>query len=148
MNENCAANSSNANLKISSLISTKHRNLFAKILPDKKQNRQNRAALLLEKIDRIEAVEADRSGGNFKLKNVERAGANVLTIEDLAIGYGEKILGGKNKFYTSSRRNARRNRRKRNGKTTFLKTVLGKIRELDGKMIWGAKTIRAIIRSS
>ncbi|MEJ7860138.1 MAG: ABC-F family ATP-binding cassette domain-containing protein [Pyrinomonadaceae bacterium] len=95
---------------------------------------------MLEKIDRIEAVSADRSSGNFQLKNVERAGVNVLMVEDLAIGYGEKFLA-KNINFTLHRGeclgiiggNG-------TGKTTFLKTILGHQRELDGKIMWGAKT--------
>jgi ATP-binding cassette subfamily F protein 3 len=32
---------------------------------------------------------ADRSQGNFTLKKIERAGNQVLTVEKLAVGYGE-----------------------------------------------------------
>ena len=95
---------------------------------------------MLAKMERIEAVSADKASGNFNLKNVERAGQNVLTVEDLAIGYGEKVLA-KNINFTLNRGeclgiiggNG-------TGKTTFLKTVLGNIRELSGKIIWGTKT--------
>src|SRR4029077_9407809 len=34
---------------------------------------------MLERMDRIEAVTTEKSGGNFRLKKVERAGNNVLT---------------------------------------------------------------------
>ncbi|HEY0657172.1 MAG TPA: ABC-F family ATP-binding cassette domain-containing protein, partial [Pyrinomonadaceae bacterium] len=47
---------------------------------------------MLERIERVEAVTADRAQGNFVLKKIERAGNQVLTIEDLAIGYGEEVL--------------------------------------------------------
>lgn len=95
---------------------------------------------MLERIDRVEAVAADRSSGNFQLKTVERAGINVLIVEDLAIGYGENFLA-KNINFTLHRGeclgiiggNG-------TGKTTFLKTILGHQRELGGKIIWGAKT--------
>ncbi len=95
---------------------------------------------MLERLERVEAVAADKSQGNFKLKKGERAGNQVLTVEDLTIGYDENILaegitlsllrgeclgviGGNG-----------------TGKTTFLKTTLGTIREISGKLIWGAKT--------
>ncbi|MBK8810828.1 MAG: ABC-F family ATP-binding cassette domain-containing protein [Acidobacteria bacterium] len=95
---------------------------------------------LLRRMDRIEAVSSDKPSGNFNLRKVERAGQNVLAIEDLAIGYGEKILA-KDITLTLTRGeclgiiggNG-------TGKTTFLKTILGTIREISGKMLWGVKT--------
>nr|MCU0238034.1 ATP-binding cassette domain-containing protein [Pyrinomonadaceae bacterium] len=89
--------------------------------------------------ERIEAVSTDKSSGNFNLKNVERAGTNVLSVEDLCIGYGDNPLA-KNINFTLHRGeclgviggNG-------TGKTTFLKTILGKHRELSGKLFWGTK---------
>ena len=95
---------------------------------------------MLERMDRLDAVASEKHGGNFGLKKVERTGNNVLTLEDLAIGYGEKrladginlslhrgealgIIGGNG-----------------TGKTTLLKTVLGEISALSGEVRWGTKT--------
>src|SRR5204863_441482 len=50
---------------------------------------------MLERMERIEAVASEKSGGNFGLKRVERTGGNVLNVEDLAVGYGEKALASK-----------------------------------------------------
>ena len=47
---------------------------------------------MLQRMDRIEAVTSEKSGGSFGLKKVERTGNNVLTIEDLAIGYPKRTL--------------------------------------------------------
>ncbi len=95
---------------------------------------------MLQKLDRIEAVTSDKAQGNFKLKQVERAGQNVLTVEELSIGYGEKVLA-KGMDFTLNRGEALGViGGNGTGKTTFLKTVLGNIRELSGKLIWGAKT--------
>jgi len=95
---------------------------------------------MLQKLDRVEAVTSDKPQGNFNLKKVERAGQNVLTVEDLAIGYGEKVLA-KNINFTLQRGEALGViGGNGTGKTTFLKTVLGNIREISGKMSWGAKT--------
>lgn len=95
---------------------------------------------MLERMERIEAVPSEKSGGNFRLKKVDRAGNNVLTTEELAIGYGEKILatdisirlhrGGVLGIIGGNG----------TGKTTLLKTLLGSIRELDGRVAWGTKT--------
>ncbi|HMS42338.1 MAG TPA: ABC-F family ATP-binding cassette domain-containing protein [Pyrinomonadaceae bacterium] len=95
---------------------------------------------MLQRLERVEAVTTDKPQGNFNLKKVERAGQNVLTVEDLAIGYGEKVLA-KNMNFTLTRGEALGViGGNGTGKTTFLKTVLGNIRELSGKLIWGAKT--------
>lgn len=95
---------------------------------------------MLERLERVEAVTTDKPQGNFKLKSVMRAGQNVLTTEDLAIGYGEKVLA-KNINFTLNRGEALGViGGNGTGKTTFLKTVLGNIRELSGKMMWGPKT--------
>lgn len=95
---------------------------------------------MLQRLDRIEAVTSDKPSGNFNLKKAERAGQNILSLDEVAIGYGDRelasgitltltrgeclgIIGGNG-----------------TGKTTFLKTILGNIRELSGKVLWGVKT--------
>lgn len=95
---------------------------------------------MLQKLERVEAVVADKPQGNFNLKKVERAGQNVLTVEDLAIGYGEKVLAEDMSFTLDRGEALGVIGGNGTGKTTFLKTVLGNIRELSGKIIWGAKT--------
>jgi ATP-binding cassette subfamily F protein 3 len=95
---------------------------------------------MLQRLERIEAVTADKPQGNFNLKKVERAGQNILTVEDLAIGYSDKVLA-KNINFTLTRGEALGViGANGTGKTTFLKTVLGNIREISGKIIWGTKT--------
>jgi len=95
---------------------------------------------MLERLERVEAVRSEKSGGNFKLKNVERAGNNVLTTEDLSIGYGKKVLASG--INISLHRGGALGIIGGNGtgKTTLLKTLIGEIRELDGKLTWGTKT--------
>ncbi len=95
---------------------------------------------MLERMERVEAVTVDRSSGNFKLKKVERTGTQVLTVENLSIGYGEKVLAKKIEFSLLRGEALGVIGGNGTGKTTFLKTVLGSLRELSGKMLWGAKT--------
>ena len=95
---------------------------------------------LLQRMERVEAVATDKPQGNFNLKKVERAGQNVLTVEDLAVGYGEKVLAKKIDFTLVRGEALGVIGGNGTGKTTFLKTVLGDLRELSGKIIWGAKT--------
>src|SRR6185436_18375176 len=46
---------------------------------------------MLEKIDRVEAVRNDKVG-DFRLHGVARTGDNVLTVDELSIGYSGKVL--------------------------------------------------------
>src|SRR2546423_8598393 len=95
---------------------------------------------MLERMERLDAVASEKSGGNFRLKNVERAGNNVLTTEDLAIGYGQKALASG--INLSLHRGGVLGIIGGNGtgKTTLLRTLLGEIREIDGRVFWGTKT--------
>lgn len=95
---------------------------------------------MLQRLERVEAVVADKPQGNFNLKKVERAGQNVLTVEDLAIGYGEKVLAQNINFTLTRGEALGIIGGNGTGKTTFLKTVLGNLREIAGKIIWGVKT--------
>ncbi|MCY7346435.1 MAG: ABC-F family ATP-binding cassette domain-containing protein [Pyrinomonadaceae bacterium] len=95
---------------------------------------------MLERLERVEAVSVEKSSGNFNLKKVERAGLNVLTAEDLAIGYGVKVLAKDINFTLNRGECLGIIGGNGTGKTTFLKTILGKLRELDGKLNWGTKT--------
>jgi ATP-binding cassette subfamily F protein 3 len=94
---------------------------------------------MLERLERVDAVSADKSSGNFQLKKVERAGDQVLTVENLSIGYGEKILARDIDFSLLRGEALGVIGGNGTGKTTFLKTILGNQRELSGKILWGAK---------
>jgi ATP-binding cassette subfamily F protein 3 len=94
---------------------------------------------MLERMDRIDAVRSEKHGGNFNLKKVERTGNNVLTTEDLAIGYGDNILA--DGINISLHRGGVLGVIGANGtgKTTLLKALLGQIREISGRITWGTK---------
>jgi ATP-binding cassette subfamily F protein 3 len=94
---------------------------------------------MLERMERVEAVASEKSGGNFGLKRVERTGGNVLNVEDLTVGYGEKILASKINLSLLRGETLGIMGANGTGKTTLLKTLLGEIRELDGVINWGTK---------
>ena len=94
---------------------------------------------MLERMDRLDQVKTEQRGGNFGLKNVVRTGANVLAAEELRIGYPDKVLASDINFLLHRGECLGVIGGNGTGKTTFLKTVLGEIRELDGKITWGTK---------
>ncbi|MEP6703301.1 MAG: ABC-F family ATP-binding cassette domain-containing protein, partial [Acidobacteriota bacterium] len=95
---------------------------------------------MLERLERVDAVASEKHGGNFGLKKVVRTGNNVLTVEDLAIGYGKKELASHLNFSLMRGEVLGIIGGNGTGKTTLLKTILGQLREVAGKMHWGTKT--------
>ncbi|MGH7785082.1 MAG: ABC-F family ATP-binding cassette domain-containing protein, partial [Candidatus Binatia bacterium] len=95
---------------------------------------------MLQRMDRIEAVVAEKHGGSFNLRKVERTGNNVLTTEDLSIGYGQKALAVDLNLSLHRGEALGIIGANGTGKTTLLKTLLGELRELSGKILWGTKT--------
>ena len=95
---------------------------------------------MLERLERVDAVASEKHGGNFGLKKVDRTGNNVLTVEDLDIGYGSKELAGNLNFSLMRGEVLGIIGGNGTGKTTLLKTILGQLRELGGKVHWGTKT--------
>jgi ATP-binding cassette subfamily F protein 3 len=93
---------------------------------------------MLEKIDRIEAVREDRTT-SFGIKDVARAGDNVLAVSDLAVGYRTAATLARGISFL-----LRRGERlgiigpNGSGKTTFLKTINGDLEPIDGGLTWGA----------
>ena len=95
---------------------------------------------MLERLERVDAVASEKHGGNFGLKKVARTGNNVLTVEDLSIGYGQKELASHLNFSLMRGEVLGIIGGNGSGKTTLLRTVLGDIREMAGKIHWGTKT--------
>jgi ATP-binding cassette subfamily F protein 3 len=95
---------------------------------------------MLERMDRIQAVVGEKHGGSFGLKKVERTGNNVVTVEDLAIGYGQKVLASGLKLSLHRGEALGIIGANGTGKTTLLRTLLGELREISGKILWGTKT--------
>lgn len=95
---------------------------------------------MLARMDRIDAPAKEVGGGSFQLKHVERTGTHVLTTERLAVGYGEDILAGEIDVVLLRGERLGIIGGNGTGKTTFLKTLLGKIRPIRGDFTWGAKT--------
>ena len=91
-------------------------------------------------MDRLDAVVAEKHGGSFGLKKVERAGNNVLTLEGLAIGYREKRLAANIDLSLHRGEAVGIIGANGTGKTTLLRTILGELPALEGDIRWGTKT--------
>ncbi|HJQ34053.1 MAG TPA: ATP-binding cassette domain-containing protein [Pyrinomonadaceae bacterium] len=92
---------------------------------------------MLQKLERVEAVRPDAPQGNFQLQKVERAGTYVLTVKDAAVGYPGNQLADGIDFVLKRGECLGIIGPNGSGKTTFLKTVLGKLPQLDGEIRWG-----------
>jgi ATP-binding cassette, subfamily F, member 3 len=93
---------------------------------------------MLEKLERVDAVRPDQSSGNFQLQKVERAGTHVLTVKDASVGYPDNLLAEGITFILRRGECLGIIGPNGSGKTTFLKTALGKLPQLAGEVRWGA----------
>jgi ATP-binding cassette subfamily F protein 3 len=94
---------------------------------------------MLQKMERVEAVRADQSQGNFQLKGVERTGNQTLIVKELAVGYPDKELATDITFTLTRGEALGVIGPNGSGKTTFVKTLLGKLQPLAGETRWGTK---------
>jgi ATP-binding cassette subfamily F protein 3 len=94
---------------------------------------------MLARLERVEAVRADQAAGNFQLQDIERAGSHVLTTTEVAVGYGDKALARDISLILRRGECLGIIGPNGSGKTTFLKTILGKLEPLGGEIRWGSK---------
>src|ERR1044072_4647629 len=94
---------------------------------------------MLEKLERLDAVRRDQSQGAFTLPAIERTGNHVLTVNQLSIGYPDKLLARDISFLLRRGECLGIIGPNGSGKTTFLKTILNKLEPLDGEVRWGTK---------
>jgi len=94
---------------------------------------------LLAKVERIDAVRTDQSAGDFQLRSIERTGNHVLTVDEVAIGYPDKLLARDISFVLRRAECLGIIGPNGSGKTTFLKTILKQIPPLAGEIRWGTK---------
>ncbi|HWQ36234.1 MAG TPA: ABC-F family ATP-binding cassette domain-containing protein [Blastocatellia bacterium] len=92
---------------------------------------------MLEKLERVENVQ-DLDTASFKLRPVARTGDQVLILDHVAVGFPTRTLA--RNITLTLRRGERLGIIGGNGtgKTTLLRTILGKLPPLAGEMRWGA----------
>jgi ATP-binding cassette subfamily F protein 3 len=94
---------------------------------------------MLAKLERVDAVRADQSSGDFRLRSIERAGNHVLTVDQTTIGYPDKVLARDISFVLRRAECLGIIGPNGSGKTTFLKTILKQIPPIAGEIRWGTK---------
>ncbi|HYX27148.1 MAG TPA: ABC-F family ATP-binding cassette domain-containing protein [Pyrinomonadaceae bacterium] len=95
--------------------------------------------IMLQRLERVEGVRADQAAGDFRLQDIERAGTHVLTVKDAAVGYDERALAKDISLILRRGECLGIIGPNGSGKTTFLKTILGKLPALAGEIRWGSK---------
>ena len=94
---------------------------------------------MLARLERLDAVRADRSAGDFRIQDIERTGTHVLTINEAAVGYGDNVLARDINLILRRGECLGVIGPNGSGKTTFLKAILSKIPALAGEFRWGSK---------
>src|SRR6202140_3706578 len=94
---------------------------------------------MLQRLDRVEAVRGDQAAGHFRMQDIERAGTHVLTVTEATIGYPDKLLASDISLILRRGECLGVIGPNGSGKTTFVKTILGKLPSLSGEVRWGAK---------
>src|SRR5438874_6143060 len=117
----------------------KTEDFIRKNLAGQKTKQAKSRRTMLQRLERVDAVRLDQASGDFRMQDIERAGTHVMTITDAAIGYGEKILASDISLILRRGECLGVIGPNGSGKTTFLKTILGKIPALAGEIRWGSK---------
>ena len=94
---------------------------------------------MLQRLDRVEAVRGDQASGDFRMQDIERAGTHVLTVTEATIGYPDKMLAKDISLILRRGECLGVIGPNGSGKTTFVKTILGKLKSLSGEVRWGSK---------
>lgn len=93
---------------------------------------------MLEKLERVDAVRADQSSGDFRLQEVQRAGTQVLIVREASVGYPGKVLAQDITFTLRRGECLGIIGPNGSGKTTFVRTLLSKLPALEGEISWGS----------
>jgi ATP-binding cassette subfamily F protein 3 len=94
---------------------------------------------MLQRLERVESVRGDQASGDFRMQDIERAGTHVMTVNEATIGYPDKMLARDISLILRRGECLGVIGPNGSGKTTFVKTILGKLPALSGEVRWGAK---------
>ncbi len=117
----------------------KTEDFIRKNLAGQKTKQAKSRRTMLAKLERVDAVRAHQSSGDFRMQDIERAGTHVLTLKELNVGYGANVLARDISLILRRGECLGVIGPNGSGKTTLLKTILGKLPALTGEIRWGSK---------
>ena len=117
----------------------KTEDFIRKNLAGQKTKQAKSRRTMLQRLERIDAVRADQASGDFRLQEIERTGTHVLTVTELTVGYAENALARDISLILRRGECLGVIGPNGSGKTTFLKTILGRLPALAGEIRWGSK---------
>ena len=126
------AKPSNAPTITSNSLIAKTEEFIRRNLAGQKTKQAKSRRTMLEKLERLDAVRADQSSGDFRLRSIERTGNHVLTVDHTDVGYPDKMLARDISFILRRGECLGIIGPNGSGKTTFLRTILNKIPSLGG----------------
>src|SRR3989440_1289498 len=94
---------------------------------------------MLQRLERVESVRGDQASGDFRMQDIERAGTHVMTVTEATIGYPDKMLARDISLILRRGECLGVIGPNGSGKTTFVRTILGKLAALSGEVRWGSK---------
>lgn len=98
-----------------------------------------RAKSKMKQIERLETIEIAHAAGsvNIRIPSVERKGGVALSVENLAIGYPERVVASGIQLEVERGQHVAVLGDNGQGKTTFLRTLAGELPIKDGTFKWG-----------
>jgi ATP-binding cassette, subfamily F, member 3 len=105
-----------------------------------KASKASQAKSKMKQIERLHTIEISHPMSTTKIRipMVEQKKGIALTVEELSIGYPEKIVAGKINFYVDRGERIAIVGDNGQGKTTFLKTIAGELEVISGNFNWGS----------
>jgi ATP-binding cassette subfamily F protein 3 len=104
-----------------------------------KSSKAAQAKSKMKQIEKLQTIEITQplSTSKIRIPQVEEKKGSALMVEDLSIGYSEKIVASKINFTIDRGERIAVVGDNGQGKTTFLKTIAGELSSIQGEFNWG-----------
>lgn len=105
-----------------------------------KASKASQAKSKMKQIERLKTIDISHplSTSAIRIPKIAEKNGIALTVDDLSIGYPDKLVAGKISFYVNRGEKIAIVGDNGQGKTTLLKTVSGDLSALGGKYKWGS----------
>lgn len=105
-----------------------------------KASKASQAKSKMKQIEKLTTIDISHplSTTKIRIPKVENKMGVALSVDDLAIGYADKLVADDISFYIDRGEHIAIVGDNGQGKTTFLKTIAGELKEIGGKFKWGS----------